>query len=213
MNKISLGIIIPYYKNSDQCEVQFQILMELLNKQITDDMIMFVYEDGQISEWLQKYKRKNVIIKGSEINKGCSYARNQGIDYLINKVNYILFMDSDDYVDDDYLTKVHEYCLDNTHDIIETGFNIKGQKMTFNPREVRSCASSSALRTKIIGKHRFDETKQIGEDTKFMNEVIDLSKHRKIYCPSNYFYLLGVNPNSLIKRYERKEIGEEREEK
>ena len=212
MSKKTLGIAIPYYKNSEECEEHFKILMGVLEPQLTDDMILCIYEDGQESDWLWEFaKNKKITVIYCKINKGVSFARNAMIDYLINQVNYILFIDSDDIVDDDYLTKVHEYCADNTHDIIETGFNVKGQLMDFNPKEVRSCCASTALKTEVIGNHRFKENIQIGEDTEFMNEVIDLSKHRKKYCRTNYFYKLGVNPNSLIKRYQRKEIGVERE--
>lgn len=207
MNK-TLGVLIPYYKNSEECELRFKKLMECLVPQLTDDMILYVYEDGQVSEWLKKYKQPNIVIKSCRKNKGVSVARNSGIDYLIDKVEYILFIDSDDMVENNYLTKVHEYCADRSHDIIETTFYIKDQLMEYNPKEVRSCAASSAIRVNVIGNHRFDENVQIGEDTRFMNEIVDLKKYRKKYCKTDYYYQLGTNPNSLIKRYERKEIGE-----
>lgn len=211
MSKRCLGIVIPYYKNSEQCEIKFQELMQCLEPQLTDDMLLCVYEDGQVSDWLKEYaKNKNITVIACKINKGVSYARNACINYLIDQVDYILFLDSDDMVEKNYLTKVHEYCADRTHEIIETTFFINGVLMNYNPREVRSCAASSALATKIIGEHRFKENIQIGEDTEFMNEVVDLTKYRKKYCPVEYYYQLGINPNSLIKRYERKEIDKER---
>lgn len=212
MSKKTLGIIIPYYKNSEQCEEKFKQLMDCLLPQLTDDMILYVYEDGQVSDWLWDIKNKNMFLVSNPINKGVSHARNKGIDYLINLVDYILFIDSDDMVERNYLTMVHEYCADRTHDIIETTFYINGRLMGYNPKEVRSCAASSALKTSVIGDHRFKENIQIGEDTEFMNEVVDLNKYRKKYCKTDYYYQLGVNPNSLIKRYERKEIDKEREE-
>lgn len=213
MNK-TLGICIPYYKNSEECEIEFKKLMEILTPQLTDDMILYVYEDGQVSEWLWDIKKDfgdNFILESNPVNKGVSYARNRAIDYLIDKVEYILFIDSDDIVAKDYLTMVHEYCADRSHDIIETTFYINGRLMNYNPKEVRSCASSSCLRVSVIGDHRFNEKLQIGEDTEFMNEVVDLTKYRKKYCKSDYYYQLGINPNSAIKRYERKEIDKERE--
>ena len=210
MSKKALGICIPYYRNSEQCEVEFKKLIDILKPQLTDDMILCIYEDGQVSDWLQEIKSKNIIVNSCETNKGVSIARNWCVDYLIKKVDYILFLDSDDKVADNYLTKVHEYCADRTHEIIETTFFINGTLMRYNPKEVRSCAASSAIATKIIGEHRFKENIQIGEDTEFMNEIVDLTKYRKKYCPTEYYYQLGVNPNSLIKRYERKEIDKER---
>ena len=217
MSKKTLGVIIPYYKNSEECEIKFKELMKCLLPQLTDDMILYVYEDGQVSEWLWDINEENkddinFMLVSNPINKGVSVARNSGIDYLIDLVDYILFLDSDDMVENNYLTKVHEYCADRTHEIIETTFYINGRLMEYNPKEVRSCASSSALKTSVIGNHRFNEKLQVGEDTEFMNEVVDLTKYRKKYCKTDYYYQLGVNPNSLIKRYERKEIDKERKE-
>ena len=211
MSKKCLGIAIPYYKNSEQCEVEFKKLMQCLEPQLTDDMLLCVYEDGQESDWLREIARENLIVFQNPKNRGVSFARNTIIDELIDKVDYILFLDSDDKVADNYLTKVHEYCADRTHEIIETTFYINEVLMDYNPKEVRSCAASSAIATKVIGEHRFKENIQRGEDTEFMNEIVDLTKYRKKYCPVEYYYQLGVNPNSLIKRYERKEIDKERE--
>lgn len=217
MNKKTLGVCIPYYKNSEQCEIEFKKLMESLANQlntkinlIKNDIIICVYEDGQVSDWLKKYKSENIMIKSCKTNKGVSVARNWCIDYLIDKVDYILFIDSDDKVADNYLLGVWQYCFDRTHEIIETSFYINDVLMRFNRDEIRSCASSSAIMTSVIGEHRFNEKLQIGEDTTFMNEIVDLTKHRKKYCPVGYYYQLGINPNSLIKRYEREEIDKER---
>ena len=214
MNKKKvLGICIPYYKNSEECEREFRILMGWIMKQLTDDMILYVYEDGQVSDWLWELKKgkPNFLLTSDPINKGVAHARNVILDELIDKVLYILFLDSDDYIDEDYLTKMYEYCADNSHDITESTFYVNSYKQEFIRDKVRSGVAGSALKTNIIGKHRFNEKLQIAEDTNFMNDVCDLSKHRKKHCPTTYYYQLGINPNSLIKRYERNEIKQERE--
>lgn len=210
MNKKVLGISIPYYKNTDQAEVAFKKLMEKLSKQLTDEMYLFVFEDGQYSEWLQEYQKDNLQIGGVRINKGVSYARNVMLDWLQNKVNYILFLDSDDDISDDYLQKIYEYCADNTHEIIESTFLVNGVKAGYDYKKVRSGCAGSAIATRIIGNIRFDESLQIGEDTKFMNEVCDLSKYRKKHCDTIYNYQYGINPESLIQKYNRQEIMKER---
>ena len=214
MNKKTLGICIAYYKNNEQCEEAFRKLMIRLNSQLTKDMILCIYEDGQVSDWLKQYDKENIRRISNPKNKGVSYARNKIIDYLIDKVNYMLFIDSDDFVDENYLTRMWEYCADNSHDIIESRFYINGDLMPFSKEQVRSCASGSAIKTDVIENHRFDEKLQVGEDTKFMNETVDLRKQRKKYCQDAiYYYQLGINPNSLTKKYERKEISKERKNK
>lgn len=210
MSKKTMGIIIPYYKNSEECEEAFKSLMDVLAKQVTDDMILFVWEDGQLSKWLQKYNNENIIISGSTTNHGVSFARNQGIEYLIKRVNYILFIDSDDMVDDDYLEVMRNYCADATHEVVESTFFVNEVPASFNSNLVRSGAAGSALKCDILQDVRFKENMQIAEDTTFMNEAIDLKRHRKIHAPTKYIYKYGANPNSLIMRYNRKEIEEKR---
>ena len=210
MNKKILGICIPYYKNSEECEIQFKMLMKQLSKQITNDMILYVYEDGQVSEWLQEYAKENIIIDSCKINKGVSFARNVALEYLIKKVNYFLTIDSDDYVDDDYLTKMCDYCADNTHDFIESLFYINGRLIEYHPKEVRSCTCGTAIKTSLIGKKRYKKNIQIGEDTDFMHEVSDLTKQRKKLCRTIYYYQLGINPNSLTMLYQKNKIKKER---
>lgn len=210
MNKKMLGIVIPYYKNSEECETAFKKLMEALEEQLTDDMILVIYEDGQYSEWLKDYDKINIKRISNEENKGVSHARNVCLDYLIDKVNYILWLDSDDMLEDNYLKVMYEYCADMTHEIVESTIVIKDQIAKYDPKLIRCGVAGSALQTKIIGNIRFDESLQIGEDTKFMHDVIDLTKYRKRHAPTKYFYQLGINNNSLTMLHSRNEIRKER---
>lgn len=210
MNKKVLGIAIPYFRNVIQCEEPFKKLMEILANNMVDGVIIYIYEDGQTSEWLKQYENENIIVESCNINYGVGYARNKCLDYLLDKVNYILFIDSDDRVDDDYVKVMHEYCADNSHDIIESGMYIKDQKIEFNPKLIRCGVAGSALKTSIIGKHRFNESLNIAEDTNFMEDVIDLSKHRKKYAKTFYYYQLGINNDSLTMKYQRNEISKVR---
>lgn len=210
MNKKVLGIVIPYYKNHENMETEFKKLMKKIDQQITDQMILYIYEDGQVSDWIQEYKRDNIIIDSNEVNKGVSVARNVAIDYLIDKVLYILFLDADDDIDDNYLQTMYIYCADNTHEIIESAFFENGVAYPFDAKQIRCGAAGSALSTKIIGGKRFDENLQIGEDTNFMYDVCDLKKFRKKRAPSGYHYQLGINPNSLTMLYYKDKIGKVR---
>lgn len=212
-NKLVLGIAIPFYKNSAESELKFMALMRQIKEQLREGILVYIYEDGQTSNWLEEYKDiPNIVIEQCNVNKGVSYARNKCLDYLKDKVLYIEYIDSDDTLSSNYLAKMYEYCADNSHDIIESAFWFKGNIYPFLPKVKRSGCPGSAFKTNMLGDLRFDEKLQIGEDTKFMNELIDFSKHRKKYCKDAiYYYNYGANPRSLIVRYERKEIGKERE--
>jgi len=213
-----IGISIPYYKNSNECEIAFKNLMEkiahqFINPKIAKNVIVYIYEDGQFSNWLWNYAKKApdiIKIKSVAKNKGVSFARNYTIDKLIDEVEYILFMDSDDMIDDNFLSVMYNYCADMTHEVIEPTFQENQTVCNFRPNFVRCGVAGEAIKTSIIGNNRFDEKRQIAEDCDFSHKVIDLSKHRKRHAKTTYYYQLGINPNSLTMKYKRKEIGERR---
>lgn len=212
-----LGVVIPYYVNSDICEVAFKKLMEEISKQMKDNIYLVVYEDGQVSSWLSKYLKviHNMILLRDKVNKGLSHARNKCIDQLQTlNVDYILFLDSDDYISDNYLSEMYEFINNGNADIYESRFFI-GKSMeyqiTFKETENRYSVTGQAFNSKLIGKNRFDETIQIGEDTEFMNRVVDPKKITKMYVgTADYIYNLGLNRNSLTMLHQRGLIGERR---
>lgn len=207
---MKLGIIIPYYNNNLKCDELFKDLMNNLKNQLTDDMILYIHEDGQYSGWLQPYTNDNIIIDVSDINHGISYALNKGLDLLLPICDYILFLDADDSVDGVYLKKMLDACKNKEYEIYESLFYINDNFRPFNPVQMRYGVCGSAFRRDVIGNIRFDEKVQVGEDTRFMRELYSKNKIRKQLVPCCYFYNYGINGNSLTMRFGRKEIGEYR---
>ena len=107
MGKIKVSVIIPCY-NSAKTIIK---CLESIPKR--DDIEIIVINDGSTDKtigYLKNYKRfryKDLIIIDYTENKGVSYARNQGID--IAKGEYLVFIDSDDYV----FTKVFDEIVGN----------------------------------------------------------------------------------------------------
>ena len=208
MDKI-LGIAIYYYCNSIEAEKAFKDLMRIdLINQVNDKVLVYIYEDGQISPWLEEYKSNDsIVIEQCNINKGISYARNKCLEYLKDKVDYILFIDSDDIISSNYIEEMYKACKSKKYDIVESTFIRHGVKHIYNDNEVRTCVAGSAFKSDMLGDLIFDEHLQVGEDTKFFKELVDLSRHKKYYCKNAiYYYNFGVNPNSLIMRFNRGEI-------
>lgn len=202
--KKPIGFIIPYYKNTEECEIYFKKLMETIFKQIktTERVMIVVVEDGQTSEWLNKYKIPQIKIHRNKTNKGVSYCRNWGIDYLIDKVNYIGFIDSDDYINEDFLKTMGSYANDHTHELLEPLLYVNEQRAGFTKEgQIRNAVWGYAFETKIIGNKRFDENLQFAEDAEFNHSVIDLQKQRKVCVPAIYYYYYKRNPLSLSARY------------
>ena len=110
MPKIS--VVVPVYNNEryiDRC------LVSILKQKMQDFEIIIV-NDGStdnsekiINEYIEKYPKK--IKYYSYQNRGISYTRNFGIKHC--EGDYICFVDSDDYIDDNLFEKLEEYIQQN----------------------------------------------------------------------------------------------------
>lgn len=200
-----LAILIPYYKNSEECEIYFKKLMKTLVKQVGGNIILFIYEDGQYSEWLNNYEvsYSNICCYSELKNNGVSYSRNYCLEVSrYNKFDYIMFLDSDDMIDCDFIRKMYEAC-EKGYDMIISDFKYKGKIVQYDKR---SNVSGICLRMEFIKGLSFNEDVNISEDSEFINNVYE--RNPKIFkIDSVYYYNYGVNPNSLMMRFERNEIG------
>lgn len=200
-----LGIGIPYYKNSEECEVAFKKLVTTIDRQITNDMTVIYYEDGQISDWLEYYDRGRTKVLSNLINNGVAFARNVILRYLKQAgCDYILFLDSDDMVDCNYLDEMLKACKEGIYDLIESPFYVNGREYQYY---LRDNVSGCAISMKLIGDLEFSECYNVSEDTIFIHTLYDKKKELKRFMiNARYFYNYGINPNSLMMRFERSEI-------
>lgn len=100
MNKILLTIIIPVYNVSDYI---YDCLESLHNQTNHNFYTIFVDDCGKdnsieiINEYLKSGRLHNATIIRRETNGGLSTARNTGL--IEAKTDYVVFLDSDDYLD------------------------------------------------------------------------------------------------------------------
>lgn len=200
-----LGIVIPYYKNSEECEKAFKRLLEKLDKQLTENVLLCIIEDGQESEWLKEYTRQNIVVKCLDKNYGVSFARNIGIDLLSDKADYITFIDSDDDISNDYITEILNYC-NGEYDLIKTKAYIENNVIYKNSGDItnRTSVWGYAFKTTLIGTKRFNVNRQIGEDGEFFRQVVT-KQVKEILCNATYYYQYGINNNSLTINHSKKE--------
>lgn len=194
--KLKIGVAIPCLLNNEVAEELFSQLYEKI-KQIKErprhyDLFVEIYFEDL----------NNVV--------GISKARNICIGKLFKRrVDYIVFLDADDMIDEDFFDKIYFACLEN-YDIIETRFKILKGEVEFNPKEMKSHVTGIAFKREVIGKHRFDENILFGEDRHFIDEVVDLSKQTRCQVDTIYHYNYGYNKDCLSYRFSRGEINERR---
>lgn len=108
---VKLSLTIAYYKT-------YELTVELLERlipQLTDEVEVFLVDDGCNEERLDVYKDKINIIHLEE-NKGGAYADNVGFKKSIG--NYLGLIDSDDMVTEDYIETLLKAIEERTEDVI-----------------------------------------------------------------------------------------------
>ena len=210
---MKLGIIIPYYENTIEAKERLEFLLNILMLQIHKNTEVVVVDDGSNAKWLDKHEHIEVI--HLEENKGVSYARNVGINALIDKTDYIGFLDADDSISGDYIGQAKAVIEIEKPDyvdcrLIQSGIEVFGTKNDYERQKkvVRNGVVGCFYKKEIIGDNRFNENLQIGEDGDFNNRVVDLNKHKKGISRGMYVCNHGVNGDSITMRYMKGEINE-----
>ena len=126
-DKIKVSIIVPVYN----VERYLGKCLDSLVNQTLKDIEIICVNDGSTdnsADILKTYSDKdNRIIVISQENSGQSVARNKGID--IAKGEFIGFVDSDDWVDENYFEALYNEALKSNSDIAVAGMiRITGPK-------------------------------------------------------------------------------------
>lgn len=198
---VKLSIIIPYYKSLNYTKQ----LLDILVPQMNEETEVILIDDGCNESELDKYPIKVIHQK----NKGVSGARNRGLEEA--KGQYITFIDSDDKISADYISKIlnkidsseFDYCLFSWQGIgrIKGEFIIKEEAPKWNT-SIWNCIYKKS----VIENIRFNENKQIGEDEEF-NRRARIGKRDNIEDILYIYYT--EREDNLTGRYMHKEITEE----
>lgn len=223
-NNPAISIIVPVYNTAlylDRC------LDSLLNQSYRNIEIILV-DDGSTDDSgtiCDKYalqdKRIVVIHKN---NRGVSVARNTGLD--VAKGEYILFVDSDDYLNTDCLEKLIYFVNVEQCDVVVFDYYI-----TYPSREIKhitpdyilsEIAQEQSIRLilqsinpfpvtklysrKSIGLVRFPEDIHWGEDSMFVYEVMAKASKICYFKEHFYHYVQSENSATRSKAFNRKLI-------
>lgn len=128
MRKTTYSIIIPAYN----AENTIAKCLDSVLQQTLSDFEAIIIDDGskdRTLEIIRSYsERDERFVVVHQENKGVSSSRNKGLE--LSKGEYIVFVDSDDFIDPDYLDVFHKH----TEDIIICGFKSFGSNSGTPPK-------------------------------------------------------------------------------
>lgn len=138
-NQIIISIIIPVYNT----EKYIQECIESLINQRTDEVEVILINDGSTghSENICRKYEEDFIIYVTQSHQGLPSARNKGLE--VAKGKYIMFIDSDDYIDDGVISEIKNIISEKEPDVIF------GQLEAFREPDVKREFYEADLNTNI----------------------------------------------------------------
>lgn len=212
------SIIIPVY-NAEDCIV---VCLKKIAQQTFKDFELVIVNDGSkdnsleaIIDFATQHPAMSINVIDQE-NAGAGAARNTGISKAGGE--YIVYIDSDDYVDDDFLEKTDEIISQTKADVVfidiiredEKGNVIRYERMS----DYRHLAKERMIRWQLTGKMpwggvrkivraalvkdnnlRYATQIKVGEESIYSFRVLELAQNIAFQTTSFYHYV--DNSNSL----------------
>ena len=207
---MKLSIIVPVYNLENYISTTLESLLSI---RFSFDFEIIVINDGSVDESesiIHGYQKKyGQITLYSIEHQGVSNARNVGISKASGE--YITFVDGDDTVEPDFFEKAvreldrggYDFVQgnyrridgDNTsydqfvsEDVVITEKDIMHEKLFGLEKLIQNHVWGKVFRAEIIKDTIFDRTIKIGEDLKFVFDVIEKSKKIKLLSCVGYNY-------------------------
>ena len=208
---MKLSIIVPVYNLENYIAATLESLLSIC---FSFDFEIIVINDGSVDESesiIHGYQKKyGQITLYSIEHQGVSNARNTGIS--IASGDYITFVDGDDTVEPDFFEKAvreldrggYDFVQgnyrridgDNTsyeqfvsEDVVITEKDIMHEKLFGLEKLIQNHVWGKVFRAEIIKDTLFDREIKIGEDLKYVFDVIEKSKKIKLLSCVGYNYI------------------------
>lgn len=187
---VKLSLIIPYYKTYELTEK----LMDVLLPQLTDEVEVFLVDDGCNEDRLDKYADKLQLIHLPK-NKGMSGAINVGIKKATGK--YIGFVDSDDLVTNDYIKELINAINNNDTDLIYMDWqDMHNGGVVHNPSNYAQWRSIYKREITPL----FDENVKYSSDVLFQDEIESKPRTRHYTGKVLYIYNSGREGSLTVEK-------------
>lgn len=220
-----ISIIIPIYKVEDYLER----CVESVLRQSYSNVEIILVDDGSpdncpqiCDEYAKKDKRIKVVHKE---NGGLSDARNFGID--IAKGKYLAFIDSDDYINDDFIKILYENLILNNADMSMCEYEtfdddtsahndytndimILDRNQLLNRLVSKNNAKFTVVWNKLYRKELFNHLRfdvgRINEDAFIMHKIFDNSEIAVISSAKLYYYYQRQGSITKASKYTAKNL-------
>lgn len=207
-----ISIIIPVYN----CEKYLSKCLDSLINQTYENLEIILINDGSTDnsiELCNEYKKKDARIKVfSKENSGPSLTRKFGFEKSTG--NYIMFIDSDDWMDLDmceYLVNLQKtnkadvvccsyYINDDSFETEERIIELKDKEIIEDylyRNNIKSCCWNKLYKKKVISPQYFHPIYKHGEDVLFVCNV--LLGCNKVVCTNMEKYHYNVSNNSITR--------------
>ena len=215
-----ISIIIPVYRVEKYLE---ECLNSVINQTYANLEIILIDDGssdrcGQIcDEYAKKDERIEVI---HQENQGVSNARNHGIEMAKGK--YITFVDSDDYLDQDYIKYLYDeitkfnadISICGTLDIDEKNNILKRSKKfekTLNLQDAikemlkekyyNSVIWAKMYQAELAKKAKFNQNLRIAEDLDYIYKILGMSKVVRVNTGTCLYYYRSRNDSATTNVY------------
>ncbi|MDI9206544.1 glycosyltransferase family 2 protein [Ligilactobacillus saerimneri] len=216
-NEIKVSVILPIFN----AEKTLTKTLNSIIKQTLKEIEIIAINDGSSDKsgtLLKKYAHEDSRIKVlNQANSGVSYSRNRGLDNAEGE--YVFFIDSDDWIDEDTLEKMYNFAKQNqlgfvacnheeqnstkmrTEKIVRENKVLRDSKDYFEYFDALFFQSTLAKLFKLDQiNYKFDEQMQLGEDLAFTYSFFNRQTSLG-FCAEGGYHVVNQNPSSLSKKY------------
>lgn len=222
MSNVEISIVIPIYNS----EKYLSRCIESVINQVFTDFELILVDDGSTdnsSQICAEYiKKDNRIIYRKQTNGGVSSARNTGIE--ISEGKWIAFIDSDDWIEPDYLQTLLGSAAEDGVDLITSGLVYRfddGSEQTETPapigifdaaneQDFYSIVTQALITSPVAKLYKLDIIRQArlyfdhklsyGEDRDFNVRYLEYCRFCRIIGYSGYNYQKNIESSlSTIK--------------
>ena len=153
MSKL-VSIIIPLYN----CEKYFGVCLQSLQKQTYKEIEVLVIDDGSTDQSVQIARSfatedKRFSVLQNVTNKGVAYSRKRGVEAA--QGDYVMFVDADDYVLSEMVTKMVAVIQDNDICFCQHFLDIDGKRINAKERTPAGIYTGERLENLRSGKMIF----------------------------------------------------------